>query len=853
MAKRKKKINWFKFLNVRHGKRKIAGQELPSSMGATPKWVLYSIVSLSAFIWFTFIYLLSFIIGATVEIKDTGFNKAFADSHLFSLKIIFSHFPPVPLVFIGTGVITIIGLVLYKKFAMRFNKLDRGQKGDMRFLTQKEIETNFPSIPEVADRFEGYGGMPISHYRAYYYIDQATSNSVIIGISRSGKTEMYIFPLIDNLSRGKKQASMVINDVKKEILRGTQQMLENRRYETFSLDLIDPYRSISVQLIYIIIFYWQLGEKDQAELLINSLTYTIYCSPKDNGTTKHFNETAQGVINAVILSFLEMADKEGTFEKVTMYNVSQFMVEMGMERWRFKGDPKEYNALDLYFEKLPAGSSAKAQYASTNFAGDKEKGSIMSTAIRGLRIFQLKSIAKLTSDNTLDFKKLGFPKDVILHFDPILAYKKIQLVFRRGNMILGKHVVEPSISGVAMYFHDYDMKKGDVIDVAYPINEKEWTKTTIEIEKIYQHDPNYSKDYRVDVDLINKHDLLNKVTMSYCDHPIALFLCVADEDKSLHPITSIIISQIYQLLIKLCSYSDNGNQLFRRLHMILEEFGNMAIIPNLPNYVTASLGRGILWNFFVQGYHQFYKIFGKEDGKLIIDNCQNVLYVMSKDKDTVTEIYNNIGKKTIEESSISDKATKIDANRSRKVTAEDVIQTTRLQTLLQGETVAITGLNRKDNKGRLVRPFPIFNTQETSMPLRHEFRLMDYIDTHTPLAELNTPCTHRYLDLTMLEWDYDQIKAQIGVPYFALSMPENDVEIQNIETIEEEIEPVTKEEILLKIKDILWEESALNKEQELKFVDALEKNIIVTVKSLMGQCKEGEMLGKLVNEYQLLS
>lgn len=833
--------------------KKIDGQELPSERSKTSKNVFYLSLVVSFFLFIFLLYLGSMGKGFFYELSKRGFKETFEINEWYSLLNIIKYPLPLMMIILIFCVVTFLGFILYQSFSMRFKELNRGQKGDMKLLEIKDIQKNFKEIPHVKFRFDGYGGMPLSHYRAYFYIDIRTSNTVVIGISRSGKTEIYIFPLIDNLSRARKQASMMINDVKKEILRGTQLLLESRGYDTYSLDLIDPMRSMSIQLLQTAIFYWQIGEKDQAELLINSLTHSLYNSKNDNGASKHFNETAQGVVNAIILSFLEMADTEGNYKKVTMYNITQFMIEMGMERWKFARDPKEYNALDLYFEKLPKGSSAKAQYASTNFAGDREKGSIMSTAVRGLRIFQLKSVAKLTSQNTLDFKKLGFPKEIMIQFDKSLAYQKVTLQFKRGEKILGERVIEPFLSGMAMYFFDYDLRQGDKVLIHYPNVKKnnEPLVTTVEIDKIYQHDPTYEKDYRVDTTLTGQTDLIKDATMSYCDRPIAVYMCVADEDKSLHPIVSILISQVYQQLIKLCSYSDNNNQLFRRLHMILEEYGNMALIPDMPNYATASLGRGILWNYFVQGNNQFYELHGEKQGKLILDNCQNTCYVMSKDKETVNSIYEFLGKKTIEEQSISDKANKIDASRQRRVEGEDLIQKTRIQTPLEGETIVIAGLNRKDNDGNPIRPFPIFNTKETTMPLRHAFELNDYIDTSTPLSDLNTPCTHRYLDLSELAWDYDKIKAEIGVPFFDL-----DIEDTSFESVREETTNhqsfETKQEVLIEINDALWDEMTDDSQRE-KFIYAIENSIVPTINSFLNQLKEREVVESLINQYQLLS
>ncbi len=751
-------------------KRVIEGQELPSERSETPRWVNH--LAIATGIVFVCLWLY---VGATIRLflglmaqslqDKTSLFVLLKETPLFSLANVYK--TPIGLVLSLVGVLISVGIgaLFHQKLAFRFKVLARGQKGDNKLMTQPELKANFKEIPHATLRFNGHGGFPISHFRYVYYIDSLNSNSLGVGTSRSGKTESVVFPMIDNLSRALTQSSMIVNDVKKELLRASYQPLTKRGYDVYALDLIDPMRSMSYQLLQTVIFYWQLREYDQAQLLINSLTYSLYCRPKDNGTTKHFNDTAQGVANAIIISLLERAQMKNLYEIVTMYNVAQFAIEMGLEKWRYKGDPTEYNALDLYFEKLPQGSIAKAQYASTSFAADREKGSIMSTLVRGLRIFQLSSIAKLTSSSSLDVKKIGFPKEIILTFPKQYAFEHIQLTFYRGDNVLGTRLVEPSIEGVAMYFFDYTLKDGDRIEVKAPTNDTCKGETAIvTIDKIYANDVNYHQNYQVDVTVTGDTGFVETAMMSYCRKPIAIFMCVADEDKSLHPIASIFISQTYQQLIKLCAYADG--KLIRRLQLILDEYGNMAPIMDLDNYMTASLGRGIMWNLFVQSFKQIISNHGKELGTAIIDNCQNQMLIMTKDKDTIKDFLDGIGKQTVEDVSSNEKSLELTSSRGRKVTGEHLLTEERLRTLLEGETVVIASLNRKDNKGRKIRPYPIFNTKETSMPLRYQFELGKEFNPETPLTDIHVTCQHRYLKLTDYQVNYDEIKEEIGVPFF---------------------------------------------------------------------------------------
>lgn len=83
-------------------------------------------------------------------------------------------------------------------------------------------------IPEKNESFPGYGGTIVSRIKDKLYIDTSPVNNLVIGITRSGKGEMYVFPSIDVYSRAEKKASMVINDMKLELYKSSKKTLKKR-------------------------------------------------------------------------------------------------------------------------------------------------------------------------------------------------------------------------------------------------------------------------------------------------------------------------------------------------------------------------------------------------------------------------------------------------------------------------------------------------------------------------------------------------------------------------------------------------------------------------------------------------
>nr|WP_050182272.1 type IV secretory system conjugative DNA transfer family protein [Domibacillus robiginosus] len=100
------------------------------------------------------------------------------------------------------------------KFLTNFGKIGKDQKGSSRFTTLKEIKAQYKAVPELADRYSGGGGVPVSRHRDKIFIDDSAVNNLIIGTTRSGKGETFIFPTIDIYSRAEKQPSMIFNDPK---------------------------------------------------------------------------------------------------------------------------------------------------------------------------------------------------------------------------------------------------------------------------------------------------------------------------------------------------------------------------------------------------------------------------------------------------------------------------------------------------------------------------------------------------------------------------------------------------------------------------------------------------------------
>lgn len=327
-------------------------------------------------------------------------------------------------------------LIIYAKTVINirssFNEIEDGQKGTARFATRKEIHEQYRHIPIQDENYNGSGGVPIARgfidkegniidykedenkdmkslgIKEVMYIDDSAVNNLIIGTTRSGKGETFVVPTIDIYSRAKNKPSMIINDPKGELIAMSKETLEKRGYDVLLLNLTDPMNSMSYNPLSLIIEAYKKGEMGEAQLLCQTLTYSIFNDP--NAKDAFWQNTAMSLTNALILALCEEylpkdRPAEHREDKITLYAVANMLSELGEVKMV---GPNEVYPIDEYFNSLPITSVARLQYATTQFAKSNTKGSILVSAMNKLSMFTFDKTARMTSMNSLDLKDIGF-------------------------------------------------------------------------------------------------------------------------------------------------------------------------------------------------------------------------------------------------------------------------------------------------------------------------------------------------------------------------------------------------------------------------------------------------------------
>lgn len=124
----------------------------------------------------------------------------------------------------------------------------------------------------------------------------------------------------------------------------------------------------------------------------------------------------------------------------------------------------------------------------------------------------------------------------------------------------------------------------------------------------------------------------------------ALFFLLPDEKTTYYPIASLMVSQLYELLVH--QSDERGGRLLNRVNFVLEEFGNFTKIQDLTNKLTVAGGRGMRFHFFLQSLEQLTEKYSKETASIVKSNCQSWIYLQADDKETLSEVCEKLGKYT---------------------------------------------------------------------------------------------------------------------------------------------------------------------------------------------------------------
>lgn len=131
------------------------------------------------------------------------------------------------------------------------------------------------------------------------------------------------------------------------------------------------------------------------------------------------------------------------------------------------------------------------------------------------------------------------------------------------------------------------------------------------------------------------------------DELTALFIIVSDTDDTFNFLVAMMYTQLFNLL---CTKADNNPDGSGRLKFpvrcLIDEFANIKQIPQFEKIISVIRSRGISASIILQTKSQLKSLY-KDNAETIEGNCDSLLFLGGKEKTTLKDISESLGKETI--------------------------------------------------------------------------------------------------------------------------------------------------------------------------------------------------------------
>lgn len=550
------------------------------------------------------------------------------------------------------------------------------QKGKSRWTTQEEIIQQYKEIDETETEYEGNPGFIIARIGNKLYIDDNFTNNLIIGITRSGKGELLVFPSIDVYSRAENKPSMIILDMKLELYKSNQkaQTLQSRGYDVYMLNLIRAEQSAGYNQLEEIISEWEKGNQSFAEELVQSLVWQIFDPDKATGTEKFFAETGANLFAGLIIGHVEDA--------------------LRMDQETNERRYKMYQKKTAAYKKL----------------SDEEKAEIDAQYREYLTDVLLDHNVEFIPD-TVVFEKTHEYRDMVFIYSIINTYFKLvsQDVLDMEGKPTGKTMLDLFFTE-RPEFDRAKMKYMSTSVASYRTKSSVYSTMNTKLN-IYTLES---------IGMMTAESSFNLADIGFGDRPIAIFLGAPQDDTSKYDIITCFIKQVYTILAKKCVYEGFCK---RPVKFIADEIGNFEI-DNLPGITSFCAGMGITFDLYIQSYAQLEQHYN-QGFKTIKSNCGNIVYIRTDDKDTLDDISRATANKSYID--YQRHGTKYSFKKSFMESVQEMplMRTDEMEKLKEGEVIVIRKSKVKDKEGNDIYMYPIFNSKENGQYLKLRYQYLE--------------------------------------------------------------------------------------------------------------------------------
>lgn len=426
-------------------------------------------------------------------------------------------------------------------------------------------------------------------------------HSIIVGTTGVGKGICFVEPAIQILSELKNKPSLFITDPKGELFARHSEKLAKSGYNVVVLDMINPYNSLK----------W-----NPLESVYNNYQRALHLEEE---ILKHINDD----VNAYdYLKVGPIDNKEWyEFDKKAYSSLRDAFMEVEVEKTKIK-DQCYDDLNDICCALCPVTDQKNATWE------------------QGARDYMLAVLVAMLEDS--ENPALG------MTVDKYNFYNMYKIAMNKENDM---EVARNYFSGRS------------------PLSKTTQLCTHIVYSNAKQTRDSFLSTLSQKLSMFSDNGICyltskNEVDFySFDDQPTAFFIQIPDEKETRYGLASVCISQSYKEFVRKARDNEviskdkakaHTASLKRPLYYIMDEFANMPAVAKLEKMITVARSRKIYLHMIIQSYAQLENVYGKATANIVMDNCNNKIFLGTPSQETREAFSKELGNYQVQVSSKSE-------------------------------------------------------------------------------------------------------------------------------------------------------------------------------------------------------
>ena len=241
----------------------------------------------------------------------------------------------------------------------------------------------------------------------------------------------------------------------------------------------------------------------------------------------------------------------------------------------------------------------------------------------------------------------------------------------------------------------------------------------------------------------------------YNIRPKAIFSITPPHLTDYIKIVIMMVAVLFDTSVGESYLTKSSGKPFYKTRSILDELGNMQFngngIPAFQTKLSIGLGQGQEYTMILQTLQQLKDVYGDSVDKIVSSNTAVFIYLISNDTDMLEDLSKQAGSthatRATSKNVVKHVGTVVDTLEDNvtytySTQEERLFTVDKLMSFTNGEAMILSSVHRQDNSGEAIRPNPIYNTNETIMPMAYALHFKghnnDLFKTSVANAEVAT-------------------------------------------------------------------------------------------------------------------